>query len=89
MTTKEARRILKEHFGEEDDPGHVTFSKGHFTIRRGYFYRHGKTPEDLADCVRRVLPDALVTDMGDHYAPFRGGEGIRKNSYFWVQIKLL
>lgn len=90
MTTiKEARRILKENFGMDDDPGHVTFSKGLFTVHEGYFYRHGRSEEDLAHKVLEVLPEAKIIDSGDHYANFNGGASIRRSSHFWVKVRLV
>jgi len=89
-TAKEIRTILHENFGSNDDKGHVTNHRkeGEWTVRRGYFYKHGRSEEDLEKDIRKLFRIQVV-DKGDHWATFKGSEGVRKNSYFWVRFKVL
>jgi hypothetical protein len=86
MTNKETRELLVEHFGSDDDTGHVTLHKGVWTVREGFYYTHGRTPEMLAENVRDACPGVTVVDTGTHNAPFRGGAGVRASSHFWVKF---
>ena len=86
MKTRDARKLLVDHFG--DETGAVSFYKGVWTVREGYFYRHGKSEVDLAAKVKRVLPEANVLDSGDHFAAFNGGASLRKSSHFWVKFSV-
>jgi hypothetical protein len=62
--------------------------KGVFTARRGYFYTHGGTAEKFRDKIVEALPGANVIDYGDHYASFRGGASLSKQSHWWVKFTL-
>ena len=58
--------------------------------KRGYFYKMGMSPESLKEKLLSFIPNAIVIDTGDHWAPFRGGAktGSAGSSYMWVQFKL-
>jgi hypothetical protein len=79
LTSTDIMNIL----GEE----HVGKSKGAFIVRRGYFY-HGITPEQLAEKVKSKIPNAVILDKGDHWAPFRGGDSVAKGSNIWVRFTI-
>ncbi len=78
MTTKQVAELL----GTTD----IRKSKGAFKFYRSYFYRHGMTPEHLVNKVKEKIPNAVILDSGDHWAPFNGGakSGSAKDSYLWV-----
>jgi len=56
--------------------------KGDIYVDRGYFYRHGMTPEKLADRVLEIFPDAKIIDSGDHFGAWPN------RSYMWVVFRL-
>ena len=87
-TTKEIRKKLNDLFGCDDETGYVTYSKGVWTVREGYYYRHGKSEQHLADLVLKYFPEAKIQDMGDHWAMFNGGASIRRSSHWWVKFTL-
>ena len=67
--------------------------EGNFVIRRGFYYRHGGTPEQLAErvlatCKQHDIPAVLVS-CGEEWMPFKGGAGVAKNSHWWVEIKVV
>jgi hypothetical protein len=57
------------------------------TLRRQFFYRHGKTSADLAERAKLALPGFEVIDHGEHYAAFRGGASVAKSSHWWVRVR--
>ena len=66
----------------------VTKSKGVFTARQGFFYRHGRNEEELAQKIQDRFPNAEIIDMGEVYKAFKGGASVAKQSHFWVKFKL-
>jgi hypothetical protein len=78
MTTKQVSEILETE--------HVRKSKGQFKYWISYFYRHGRTPESMAEYVKTKLPNAVITGTGDHWHAFVGGaeSGSAKDSFMWV-----
>ena len=61
---------------------------GVFTVRRGYFYRMGKTTEDFEKKVLESFPNAKIVDSGDVWKAFNGGAGIAQNSHWYVKFTL-
>jgi len=84
MKRKEIRQLLFENFGADDDPGCVGYRKGVFTVRREFYYSHGKTERDLEQDILKVVPTARILGSARIDNPFRGGEGVRRNSHWWV-----
>jgi len=84
MKTKDIRQLLRERFGEE--PGEVSLHKGEWTVRRGFFYTHGKTTDDLWQDVKTVLPSAKWGDSGEEWKVFNGGASIKASSHWWVRF---
>lgn len=58
------------------------------TVRREYFYRMGKTSEDLVNKVKSAFPNATIVDSGDQWAPFRGGASVANSSHWYVKFTL-
>jgi hypothetical protein len=77
---------------EDRDPGKLTLSKGLFTFRKGYFYRHGRTAEDVfVNTLQRLSDQGFKVsnvEYGDHWAAFDGGAGVRKTSHWWMTCKI-
>ena len=84
MTNKEIRKTLQNHFC--DEPGCVSYYKGVWTVREGYFYRHGRSEDKVALRVLGIFPEAKIVDKGDHWATFNGGASIKASSHFWVKF---
>jgi hypothetical protein len=65
---------------------------GTYMFRKGYFYRHGDTAEGFAVRVESDLKRlgfiTTLIDVGDHYADFKGGAGVKANSHFYVEFDL-
>ena len=63
---------------------------GTILIRKGYFYTHGKDAQDYFLLVGKKLKDAgvpcSVKDYGDHWAAFKGGAALAKQSHWWVEL---
>jgi len=66
----------------------VTKSKGVFTVRRGFFYRNGKTEADLVAKVKAAFPDAVVVDSGEVWKAFDGGKSVAQQSHWFVKFTL-
>jgi len=64
---------------------------GTITLRRGFFYRHGKDSQSFADEVSKKLTDAgvhhTVVNHGEVDRPFKGGGSTKQNSHFHVTVK--
>ncbi len=77
---------LKEHIAGIDE---VVKYKGAFTFRRGFYYRHGFTSEQLVEKLRSQLPDNIqIIDSGEIWKDFRGGAPLAKQSHWYVTIKI-
>ena len=65
---------------------------GTIIFRRGYFYRHGMTPEAFRDGISTKLKKAgihhTVVDYGDHWTPFNGGASLSRSSHFYVRVRV-
>jgi|GEM_PF-5561629 len=80
MTTKQIREKL---FTIADT---VSKREGVFTARRGFFYTGGKSSEDFRRALTNAIPEARVIDCGEHWAPFKGGASVAKQSHWWVRF---
>lgn len=77
--TPAQRKSIRERLGTRQ------FSIGRdgvVTVKHGYYYRHGMTSQLFAESIKKVIPEAVVLDQGDHWAAWP------KDSYFWVKFKL-
>ena len=65
---------------------------GTIMFRRGYFYRHGMTPEQFRDQIVAQLKSAGfqfdVLDCGDHWTTFNGSASLAKSSHFYVRVEI-
>lgn len=80
MTIKE----IKENILADE----VTYSKGVFTARTGFFYTHGRTVQDLIDKVKEIVPEANVIDQGEVWKNFNGGASLRASSHWFVKFTI-
>ena len=76
----------------EDDKGKLTLSKGVFTLRKEYYWRPRVTPEESfaknVEIIQGKGYTVTVVECGDKFAAFRGGEGVKKNSHYWMQFRV-
>ena len=65
---------------------------GHIVVRKGFYYKHGKSAEAQTAGIKRALDDAgikhTIVKDGEHNAPFRGGASVGRQSHFYTHIKL-
>lgn len=79
MTKKEktALKILLQ----ELHPNQITIGKDNVvTLKWGYFYRHGKSPEHYRDLLVKLYPEAFVVELRDDWRAWP------KGSYFVVRF---
>jgi hypothetical protein len=67
-----------------------TLSKkaGVYTARWGYYWGITKPSDPYADRVKERIPNATILEHGNHFAPFRGGAPVGKQSHFWVKFTI-
>lgn len=61
-------------------------ANGNFIVRQGYFYRMGKNEELLKQKVLQAFPSSTIVRAFDHFAAFRGGAPLSKQSHFGVEF---
>jgi len=86
MTT--AKEVLDVLHTNHVYPDQLIKSKGVFVYRSGYFYRHGQDTKTHVNKVLSTFPDAKIIDSGDHWAAFRGGASVAKQSHFYVKFEI-
>lgn len=63
-----------------------------FIFRRGFFYSHGGTSEKFAAKVDSMLTNAGIDhkmlENGEHWAPFRGGAGVKASTHWWCKVQI-
>jgi hypothetical protein len=67
----------------------VSFRDGIFTVKKSYYWGVSKDGSNLADMVKKFIPEATILDYGNHYHGFVGGakSGSPQDSYWWVKFK--
>jgi len=83
---KKVRAILRDkcHFDS------VSEKNGVWTVRRGFFYRHGGSAERLVEVLVKAFEGTGLVfgmdDMGEVWKPFRGGASVASQSHWWVKF---
>lgn len=90
-TREEVAAVLEMDLS--DDPTKIERSKaGVFTIRKEYYWRPKKTEEEsFAPQVEKLKAAGFTVsglEYGDKYTSFKGGEGVKKNSHYWMKFKV-
>lgn len=67
----------------------ISSNGGIYTVRRGFFYRHGASSHDIARQVAAKIPLAKVISHGEVDKPFRGGASVAQSSHFWVKFVIV
>jgi hypothetical protein len=57
-----------------------------FVARREFFYKFGKTAEDLVARIKQYYPAANIIASGEHWTGFSGGASTSKSSHWWVEF---
>jgi hypothetical protein len=60
---------------------------GVVTVRRGYFYRNGRTADDIVGDIVALFPGAVILEAVDVWKPFNGGAPLRRQSHFLVRFR--
>ena len=58
------------------------------TVRSEFFYRHGRSEQDIINRIKRFIPNATIINSGEHWASFRGGASVAQSSHWYVKFKL-
>ena len=82
------KKITRNEVSEKIRCDQVTLSKGVFTARRGFFYRNGRSVQNLIDAVKAEFPEATILDSGEIWRPFRGGASVAAQSHWFVKFTL-
>ena len=61
---------------------------GVFTIRKGFFYRHGRDTQHWEQKVMNAFPNASIIDSGEIWKAFRGGASTKDSSHWFVKFIL-
>ena len=82
MSAKITRAVVEKKLTVDQ----VTFSRGIFTVREGFFYTHGRTAQNLVDQVKAAFPEATILDSGEVWKAFRGGASVTAQSHWFVKF---
>ena len=66
----------------------VTKSKGVYTARVGFYYRHGKDAAYVVRIIQEAFPEAKIEDSGEVWKPFNGGASVARQSHWFVKFTL-
>lgn len=64
MTSNQANQILGKNGLYPDK---FSKSKGIFTFKNSYFYRHGRTAQAIANKIKEIFPKAKIISAIDDY----------------------
>lgn len=64
----------------------VSKRNGVFTVRKGFFYRHGYTSDMLVDAIKALIPTAVIVDHGEVWKAFKGGAATAQSSHWFVKF---
>jgi hypothetical protein len=89
VTREEIAAILEMDL--TDDPTKITATRtGIITVRKEYYWRPKKSPEESFAPQLQKLQAAGLTlekvEYGDKFASFKGAEGVAKNSHYWMKF---
>jgi hypothetical protein len=67
-------------------PDTLSQRAGVFTVRKGFYYRHGRSADQLAADVLAAVRGARLVEVGEVDKPFRGGASVAQSSHFYVRF---
>jgi len=59
---------------------------GIFTVRKAFFYTHGKNAQDFVIRVKTAFPEAIIVDSGQVWKDFKGGASVANQSHWFVKF---
>lgn len=68
------------------NPDTASVKAGVFTIRTGFYYRHGYSSEAYAAKVKAAFPNAVIVDHGEVWKAFSGGASTANQSHWWAKF---
>ena len=82
--TKQAREQVRDRLFRASLPFDTFRFKQDGTVecRHAYFYRHGMSPDKLAEKIKAAIPEAMIVDTEDRWAAWP------KTSYFVVVFRV-
>ena len=60
----------------------IAHKDGSFTVKESYYYRHGQSPEKIADKIKKAIPGIEIIDTEDEWRAWP------KTSYFVVKFRI-
>ena len=82
---------LKNHI-MADTISKVKCEENTFVFRKGFFYRHGETAQNFANCILSQISNlgyiGIILNVNEFWKPFKGGASIRNQSHFMAKIKI-
>jgi hypothetical protein len=70
----------------------LSFSQGVWTLRMEYYWRSNRSDQERwqgsIDKLRECGFTVVVVEYGDHYASFKGGASVKRNSNYFMRFKL-
>lgn len=86
MTVSLLRSIIT---GVDDATSH---GDRQFTVRRGFYYKSGKTVEhfekEIVSQLEKEGYSVTVIDSGEIEKPFKGGASTKNSSHWWIKLKV-
>ncbi len=64
-------------------------SDGSYRAMNQYFYKHGRSEDDIVKTIKAKFPEARIIKTGDHYASFNGGDSVYKSSHLYAIFTLI
>lgn len=64
----------------------IFFTDGSYRARKSFFYTHGYTAKKFEEAIKEAIPEAKIINSGEHWAPFRGGASLGKQSFWYVDF---
>lgn len=66
-------------------------NRGVYTVAKPYYYRMIKAEDFKNSVIEKLKENNIEVELvgyGDLFKAFRGGEGVWKQSHFWVKFKI-
>lgn len=77
-------KSIKEMLGVDT----ISRKDGIILVRSEFFYRMGKTAEDIVKRIQEKFSNAEIIDSGEHWAAFSGRASVANSSHWWVKFRL-
>lgn len=66
----------------------ASVKNGVYTVRLGFYYTGGYTPDNFAAAVLKSFPEATVLEFGEVWKSFRGSAPVAQQSHWFVKFTL-